>query len=67
MFAALAADRSTVHRIILHRLTRIHFRIMADICRSGLLIEQALGGAQDVEGVVEPDGRVTVVQTRPQM
>jgi alpha-glucan,water dikinase len=40
---------------------------MADVCRVGLAIEQALGGAQDVEGVVDPDMRITVVQTRPQM
>lgn len=97
-------------------------RLMADICRTGLAIEQALRSAQvgpckrvhrrrprpgegclalpcrrvavmpgnlagpmapacrpahppaclppaaqDVEGVVDPDGKVTVVQTRPQM
>ncbi|KAL4448876.1 hypothetical protein ABPG77_007593 [Micractinium sp. CCAP 211/92] len=42
-------------------------RLMADICRTGLAIEKALGSAQDVEGVVDPDGKVTVVQTRPQM
>lgn len=32
-----------------------------------MAIEEALGGAQDVEGVVDPQGRITVVQTRPQM
>ncbi|KAL4422809.1 hypothetical protein ABPG75_009006 [Micractinium tetrahymenae] len=42
-------------------------RLMADVCRTGLAIEQALGSAQDVEGVVDPDGKITVVQTRPQM
>ncbi|KAI3430517.1 hypothetical protein D9Q98_005110 [Chlorella vulgaris] len=42
-------------------------RIMTDICAAGLAIEQALGSAQDVEGVIDADGKVTVVQTRPQM
>eukprot|EP00887_Chlorella_sp_A99_P007269 scaffold2.g7269.t1 len=42
-------------------------RLMADVCRTGLAIEQALGSPQDVEGVVDPDLRITVVQTRPQM
>lgn len=42
-------------------------KMMADICKTGLAIEEALGSAQDVEGVVDPDGKVTVVQTRPQM
>lgn len=41
--------------------------LMARICSVGLSIEQALGGAQDVEGVVDADGTITVVQTRPQM
>jgi alpha-glucan,water dikinase len=42
-------------------------RLMREICKAGLAIEQALGSAQDIEGVVDADGRVTVVQTRPQM
>ncbi len=42
-------------------------RLMAEICKTGMAIEQALGGAQDVEGVVDPNGAITVVQTRPQM
>jgi len=33
----------------------------------GAAIETALGSAQDVEGVVEEDGSITVVQTRPQV
>jgi len=33
----------------------------------GDAIEGALGSAQDVEGVVEEDGSITVVQTRPQV
>ncbi len=41
--------------------------LMSRICKTGLAIENALGGAQDVEGVVDPQGRITVVQTRPQM
>ena len=42
-------------------------RLMAEVCRTGLAIEQALGSAQDVEGVVDHDCHITVVQTRPQM
>lgn len=42
-------------------------RIMSAICKVGAAIEEALGSAQDVEGVVDPDDNVTVVQTRPQM
>ena len=33
----------------------------------GVAIEKALGSAQDVEGVVDQGGNITVVQTRPQM
>ncbi|GFH15447.1 PPDK_N domain-containing protein, partial [Haematococcus lacustris] len=33
----------------------------------GMAIEQALGSAQDIEGVVGPDGVITIVQTRPQV
>lgn len=33
----------------------------------GAAIESTLGSAQDVEGVVEEDGSITVVQTRPQV
>lgn len=42
-------------------------RIMSQICKVGAAIEEALGTAQDVEGVVDPDDNITVVQTRPQM
>ncbi|KFM28490.1 Alpha-glucan water dikinase, chloroplastic [Auxenochlorella protothecoides] len=42
-------------------------RLMTDVCRVGLEIEQALGSAQDIEGVVGKDGAITVVQTRPQV
>jgi alpha-glucan, water dikinase len=42
-------------------------KLMAAVCRVGMDIETALGSAQDIEGVVGPDGGITVVQTRPQM
>ncbi|GIL61955.1 hypothetical protein Vafri_16315 [Volvox africanus] len=41
--------------------------LMSRICRLGVDIEKALSSAQDVEGVVAPDGSITVVQTRPQV
>ena len=41
--------------------------LMARVCKAGFSIEEALGSAQDVEGAVEEDGSITVVQTRPQM
>lgn len=41
--------------------------LLSRICRVGLDIEKALGSAQDIEGVVAPDGSITVVQTRPQV
>ena len=40
--------------------------LLARICKVGHEIEEAFGSAQDVEGVVEEDGTITVVQTRPQ-
>lgn len=40
---------------------------MTRICDVGVAIEDAMGSAQDVEGVVDPDGQITVVQTRPQV
>ncbi len=60
----------TVHYIgyVLHRQDEAYrMRIMSQICKVGAAIEEALGTAQDVEGVVDPDDNVTVVQTRPQM
>ena len=33
----------------------------------GADVETAMGSAQDIEGVVDPDGHITVVQTRPQV
>lgn len=40
--------------------------ILSKIAQAGLDIEQALGSAQDIEGVIK-DGKLYVVQTRPQM
>ena len=40
---------------------------MEKICRVGAEIEASLGSAQDVEGVVDHELNVYVVQTRPQM
>lgn len=42
-------------------------QVLRKILEAGAAIEQALGSAQDVEGVVDKDGNLTVVQTRPQM
>jgi len=42
-------------------------KVMSDICKVGAAIEAALGTAQDIEGVVDPDGNIHVVQTRPQV
>jgi len=42
-------------------------QLLARICKVGAAIEDTLGSAQDVEGVVEEDGSITVVQTRPQV
>ena len=33
----------------------------------GKAIEESMGSAQDIEGVVDCDGNITVVQTRPQV
>ena len=41
--------------------------LVSRIAKVGLAIEEALGSAQDIEGAVEEDGSITVVQTRPQM
>ncbi|KAK9809702.1 hypothetical protein WJX73_007079 [Symbiochloris irregularis] len=40
--------------------------LLAKIAKVGAAVEDALGSAQDIEGCVEEDGSVTVVQTRPQ-
>jgi len=40
--------------------------IMKKITEAGMAIEKALGCAQDIEGCVK-DGKVYIVQTRPQV
>lgn len=41
-------------------------KILSDIARAGSAIEELYGSPQDIEGVVR-DGKIYVVQTRPQM
>ena len=41
--------------------------LLSRVAQTGAAIEDALGSAQDVEGCVETDGSIFVVQTRPQM
>lgn len=41
--------------------------LMRRIAEAGLAVEQALGSAQDIEGVVTPTGEIYIVQTRPQV
>jgi alpha-glucan,water dikinase len=40
--------------------------ILSSIARAGSAIEELYGSPQDIEGVIR-DGKVFVVQTRPQM
>lgn len=40
--------------------------ILSNIARAGSVIEELYGSPQDIEGVVR-DGKIFVVQTRPQM
>ena len=40
--------------------------LLSRIAKVGAAVEEALGSAQDIEGCVEADGSITVVQTRPQ-
>eukprot|EP00897_Mesotaenium_endlicherianum_P000721 jgi/Mesen1/1064/ME000123S00237 len=49
-------------------LTDLSFQkdVLTKIAKAGAAIEEALGSAQDIEGVVK-DGELYVVQTRPQM
>ena len=42
-------------------------RLLAAVLRAGAEVEKALGSAQDIEGVIDAEGNLTVVQTRPQM
>ena len=41
--------------------------LMSRVCKAGFAIEEALGSAQDVEGAIEENCAITVVQTRPKM
>ena len=41
--------------------------IMSRVCKVGAAIEASLKSPQDIEGVVDPNNEITVVQTRPQM
>ncbi|KAL9423869.1 hypothetical protein AB3S75_035877 [Citrus x aurantiifolia] len=51
-----------------HLIADGHFQqsILSSIARAGCEIEELFGSAQDIEGVVR-DGKIYVVQTRPQM
>merc|ERR1712010_242662 len=40
-------------------------KMMVDILRVGAAIERSLGSPQDIEGCIDSEGRVIVVQTRP--
>ncbi len=69
-YMCISLSLHTVYCIdcVFHRQDEAYrMRIMSQICKVGAAIEEALGTAQDVEGVVDPDDNVTVVQTRPQM
>lgn len=41
--------------------------LMSRVCQVGAAIEASLQSPQDVEGVIDPELNITVVQTRPQM
>jgi hypothetical protein len=40
---------------------------MSDVAKVGAAIESTLGSAQDIEGVVDHEGKIYIVQTRPQV
>ena len=42
-------------------------KMMADVLRTGAAIERSLGSPQDIEGCIDSEGRIIVVQTRPQV
>lgn len=42
-------------------------KLLTTVAEAGAAVEKALGSAQDIEGVIDADGKLTVVQTRPQM
>ncbi|KAL8035858.1 hypothetical protein ABFX02_12G123200 [Erythranthe guttata] len=46
--------------------SKFRHEILSSIARAGSAIEELYGSAQDIEGVVK-DGKIYVVQTRPQM
>lgn len=46
--------------------SKFRHSILSSIARVGSAIEELYGSAQDIEGVVK-DGKIYVVQTRPQM
>ena len=41
--------------------------ILSTIANAGIDVERAMGSPQDIEGVIDADGKVVIVQTRPQM
>lgn len=42
-------------------------QLLTTVVKAGAAVEKALGSAQDIEGVIDAEGNLTVVQTRPQM
>ena len=42
-------------------------QMLSAIAKSGMEIENLLGSAQDIEGAITEDGKLFVVQTRPQV
>lgn len=42
-------------------------KLLTTVAEAGDAVAKALGSAQDIEGVIDADGQLTVVQTRPQM
>lgn len=42
-------------------------QVLSTVVKAGAAVEEALGSAQDIEGVIDAEGNLTVVQTRPQM
>lgn len=63
-------ERAATNSFIAYRLitdSQFCLDLMQRVCKAGMAIEEALGSAQDIEGAVEENGAITVVQTRPQM
>jgi alpha-glucan,water dikinase len=42
-------------------------QMLSTVAGAGWALEKELGSAQDIEGVVDPEGKVWIVQTRPQV